>query len=84
MFNTTYEIRSGSQYGSTVIWLIDEIVTNNKTNKEYVINVIYKNTNSSDENEIRNLKKSLDIWTQYEVILDYDEIGFVSQVTIQN
>ena len=33
----------------------------------------------------RNLKKKFsDVWTNYEVILDYDDIGFINQITIEN
>lgn len=83
-FNATYEMYTGTKNGISVSWLIDKIITNNKTNKERMIKVIYGSINTIDETEIRNLKKKLDDWTEYEVILDYDEVGFVNQITIEN
>ena len=76
---------AGTEWGSSVSNVLDKIITNNKTNPERTIRVIYESTNTIDENEIRNIKNKLDKWkTDYEVILDYDDVGFVNQVTIQN
>lgn len=83
-FNSSYEMYAGTERGNSVSWLIDKIITNNKTNESHIIRVIYGSINTTDETEIRNLKKSLDKWTDYEVILDYDDIGFVNQITIEN
>ena len=84
-FNNGYELYAGTAWGSTVSTVLDKIITNNKTKPERTIRVIYESTNTIDENEIRNIKNKLDKWkTDYEVILDYDDIGFVNQVTIQN
>lgn len=83
-FNGKFELRAGTKYGSSVVWLLDDVITNNKTNSEHIISVSYNAINTTDENEIRNIKKSLDTWTEYEVILNYDDIGFVNQVTITN
>ena len=75
---------SGTQFGTSVTRFLDNVITSNKTNNEHIITVIYGNINATDEREIRNIKKQLDTWTEYEVILDYDEVGFVNQVTIEN
>lgn len=83
-FNDNFELRAGTKYGSTVVWLLDDIITSNKTNSEHIITVVYNSINTVDENEIRNIKKSLDTWTEYEVIFNYDDIGFINQVTITN
>ena len=84
-FNNNYEMYAGTEWGSSVSNVLDKIITNNKTNPERTIRVIYESTNTIDENEIRNIKNKLDKWkTDYEVILDYDDVGFVNQVTIQN
>ena len=83
-FNSTYEhLYAGSNYGSSVVSMLDKIITNNKTNSDRIIRVIYDDINTTDENEIRNLKKGLDSWTKYEVIFDYDDVGFINQVTIE-
>lgn len=76
---------AGTEWGSSVSRVLDKIITNNKTKPDRIIRVIYGSINTTDENEIRTIKSKLDEWkTDYEVILDYDEIGFVNQVTIQN
>ena len=82
-FNSTLEMYAGTEYGSSVSWLIDKVITNNKTNSEHILTVVFEDVNSTDTEEIRNIKKSLDDWTKYEVILDYDENGFVYLITIE-
>ena len=84
-FNSTYEhLYAGTKYGHSVVNMLDEIITNNKTNSDRIIRVVYGTVNTIDENEIRNVKRGLDGWTQYEIIFDYDDIGFINQVTIEN
>lgn len=82
-FNSTFELYTGTKYGSQVSMLLDNIITNNKTNSTHILTVIYNELNTTDESEIRNLKKQLDDWTEYEVILDYDENGYINKITIE-
>ena len=83
-FNWKYESSAGTKYGLQVNNLLDSIITNNKTNEDQVISVKYGSINTTDTNEIRNLKKSFSDWTEYEVILDYDKDGYVNLVTIES
>jgi hypothetical protein len=73
----------GTEWGSSVSRLIDKVITNNKTNDKHIITVVFNDVNSTDSDVIRNIKKSLGDWTEYEVILDYDDKGFVYLVTIE-
>lgn len=82
-FNSIFEMYVGTKYGSQVSRLIDEINTNNKTNSEHIITVVFGDINSTDTDVIRGIKKELGDWTKYEVILDYDENGFVNLITIE-
>lgn len=82
-FNSIFEMYVGTERGLSVSRLIDEVITSNKTNDEHIITVVFGNINSVDSDEIRSIKKSLGDWTEYEVILDYDENGFVNLVTIE-
>ena len=84
-FNNKYELfYAGTTNGFLVNNMLDDIITNNKTNQNHTIRVLYDNFNTTDETEIRNLKKNFgDVMTNYEVIFDYDDIGFINQVTIQ-
>lgn len=83
-FNATLEMYSGTEYGSSVGNLLDKVVTSNKTNKDHIITVIYKETTTTSENEIVKIKHSLDKFTEYEVSLDYDAKGYISKVTIKD
>lgn len=82
-FNWDYEIHNGTQYGINVGHLLDDVITNNKTNSEQILRVKFNDIDTTDTNEIRNIKKSLDDWTKYEVIFDYDEDGYIYLITIE-
>ena len=82
-FNITFEMYSGTESKFFVEKLLDQIVTNNKTNKERVINVVYNEISITDAEKIIDFKHSLED-KDYEVILDYDEIGFVYQIRIED
>ena len=83
-FNFTYETSNGTQNGFNVKNLLDDVITNNKTNKDHILNVMYKDTNTTDVEIIKNLKSNFDEWTKYEISLDYDENGYVNQITIED
>ena len=53
-----------------------------KKNKDHTIKVIYKDITTSDAIELINLKKIIEDQNKYEVILDYDNNGYINQVTI--
>lgn len=81
-FNNVFEIYVGTEYGTSVGNLLDKVVTNNKTEKNHIITVIYGDKTTTDPNEIVSIKKSLEKWGEYEVSLDYDDNGFANKVTI--
>lgn len=83
-FNFTYETSNGTQNGFNVKKLLDDVITNNKTNKDHILNVMYKDTNTTDVEIIKNLKSNFDEWTKYEISLDYDENGYVNQIRIED
>lgn len=83
-FNSTFELYVGTEYGSSVKHLIDEIVTNNKKEKDKIITVIYNGISVSDPKEIQNLKTNFADWTQYEVSFEYDENGYIYQTDIMD
>ena len=82
-FNSMYESHSGTQWGVSINNVLDEVITNNKTNQEHLITVTYKGTTTSEPEGIKNLKKNFDKWTDYEVSLDYDEDGYVNKIIIE-
>ena len=83
-FNRDFEWYSGTQPKTPTSIVLDNVITNNKKNTNHIIRVIYGSINTTDETEIRNIKKGLDMWANYEIILDYDEAGYVNQITIEN
>ena len=82
-FNRTFETRTGTNRKVPVGWALDDVITNNKTNSEHIITVVFESTTTSDPNEIKNIKKRLQDWTDYEVSVDYDDNGYVNKLTIE-
>lgn len=89
-YNNTFEFYSGTQTKNSIIILLDRVITNNKTNKSNLITVKHKNINSTDPNKIVKIKGLLKDFSsdkrsivKYEVILDYNNAGYVSVITIK-
>lgn len=81
-FNSDFERHIGTKQKMAIETLLDKVVTNNKKEKEHVITVKYNETVSNKTEDIVKLKHSLEAGKKYEVLLDYDETGYVNQVTI--
>lgn len=83
-FNSGFEIYSGTQRKNFIMLMLDKVINNNKTNSNHIITVIYNENNTTDSNHIVELKRLLDETKEYEIMLDYDENGYVNQVTIMD
>ena len=55
-FNSSYESYNGTEWGTTVKDLLEKVITNNKTNPNRILTIIYKDVNTSDVEQIKNLK----------------------------
>ena len=83
-FNSSYEFYAGTRYKNVISsFILDKVITNNKTNQQHLITVVFKNHNTTNPEEIKNLKNELDDWHQYEVSLDYDVDGYINKITIE-
>jgi len=82
-FNTSYESYNGTEWGTTVKDLLEKVITNNKTNADRILTIIYKDINTTDVEQIKNLKSRFDDWTDYEVSLNYNEEGYIYQIVIE-
>ena len=83
-FNSYYEMYSGTTHAFHIESLLDEVITNNKTNKKQLIVVKYRQYLTSEPREITEIKHSLNDNLEYEVILDYDKDGYVKRILIEN
>lgn len=81
-FNFQYESISGKKSSFIISGVLDKIVTNNKTNKNHVITVVYKDMFSTEETKIKEIRDMLDDYEYYDVSLDYDSAGYVNKFTI--
>ena len=83
-FNSKFEPYSGTQSKFFIESLLDNAVTNNKTNKDLLVTVIYKDTTTTNPDEIINIKHSLKDKTKYEIKLNYDEDNYVNKITVED
>ena len=82
-FNYDYEIHAGTQMGAAVVWMLDDVITHNKTGNEHILTVKRGDKETTDEEEIRTIKNNLDKYSYYEVVLDYGEDGYVYRIDIR-
>ena len=80
-FNMSYD--NGRQPGVFVEDDIADIIESNKKYSEKKITVKYEDKETSDPDEILELKKSMDFDIYYEISLDYDSEGYVNLYTIE-
>ena len=81
-YNRILEKYFGTNDGEDVKELIDQVIIKMKKNKEHTIKIIYKDITTSDAIELINLKKIIEDQNKYEVLLDYDNNGYINQITI--
>lgn len=83
-FNTPYENDAGKRSGFFIVRTLDDIVTNNKTNKSHVITVVYNGITTTEEKSIKEIRNMLSENKDYDVSLDYDSNGYVNKFTIED
>lgn len=82
-YNSKFDIYSGKQYGNFLDNLLENVINNNKTQKEHIITVKYNQNETNIPEEIKIIKSQLEKLDEYEVTLDYDDNGYVNKVTIE-
>lgn len=88
-FNSTFEINQGTKSGMFAKSQVDNIIKNNKKDKEHLIEVVFDGTSyGTDPSNISNVKNNLrefngNKFQEYEISLDYDDKGYVNKVTIE-
>lgn len=88
-FNSTFEMNQGTKSGMFAKSQVDNIIKNNKKDKEHLIEVIFDGTSyGTDPSNISNVKNNLrefngNEFQEYEISLDYDDNGYVNKVTIE-
>jgi len=81
-FNNSIEILNGTKMGGTVTTLLDRIITSNKT-QERKITVKYNEIETQNEDELKNIKRKIETFDDYEITFEYDAEGFINKVLIE-
>ena len=74
---------SGNKQAIFVKSMLDNAINSNKTRDDKKITVKYKDISTTDSKEILDIEKELDMYESYDVLLDYDDDGFVNVITIK-
>lgn len=82
-FNFKYSNYNGTKTKFFIDGYLDEIITNNKTNKKHKITVVYNSISTTKPEEIIKIKKELEDHKEYEIIIDYDDKGYINKMTIE-
>ena len=82
-FNFQFTTAAGTKYGNQLDNTLDDIIESNKENERKVM-VVYNGNSTTDESEIINIKHSLGEWTDYEVIVNKDDSGYINEIKIEN
>lgn len=81
-FNGIIEIFHGTKKGTHVTTLLDNIVLSNKKH-EKKIKVKFQEKETYDETEIKNIKKQMETFVDYDVTFEYDEQGYINKAIIE-
>ena len=88
-FNNKFSFKAGTSSKSSVSWTLDDVMTNNKTNKEHLIEVIYKDksygTTYDEIIKIKSLLKDFEGYNlvYYEVSFEYNDDGYIYKMIIK-
>ena len=74
---------SGNKQAIFVKSMLDDAINSNKTRTDKQITVKYNNVSTTDPEKILDIEKEIDIYETYDVLLDYDDDGFVNVITIK-
>lgn len=80
-FNHELEKYNGTNDKDSIIEMIDKITLSNNKNREHQITILFNNKEYKSVTEIVSIKKEL-TESNYEIIINYDENGYINQVTI--
>ena len=81
VFNMGYS--NGRQATVHIERMLNNIITNNRSNKERIVTVKFKDIETQDSEQILEIEKQLEEFGYYDVLLDYDEDGFMNVMTIK-
>ena len=82
-FNSTFKnLYFGSTNGFFMNGFIDAVIKSNEENPDNIITVSYGNTETSNSDELRNMKKQIKNGTTYEISYEYNEDGLINKANI--
>ena len=83
-FNSKFKtLYFGDVNGSSINRFVDEVIKSNDGNSNKLITVKFNDFESSDSNEIKNLKQQFSSQKKYQVWYEYDENGYINKAIVE-
>lgn len=80
-FNNKFELYNGTKSGFFVKSMIDQVITNNKTNS-HILTVSFAGISGTSENDFNLIRNKLSDWTEYNVSFSYGSDGYITKINI--
>ncbi len=82
-YSFNFKYSNGRKATIFVESMLNEVIDSNRTNKDRFITVNFKDISTQETEQILEIEKQLEKRGEYDVILDYDDDGFVNAITIK-
>lgn len=81
--NSKFERYTGSESGFFLEDMFDVLITHNKKYQDKKVSLKYNEINTTDQEEIKNIKKGIKRGDKFEVSVNYNENGFVYEIVLE-
>ena len=81
-FNSKFELHQGTESGTFLRNLFDKIITNNKK-EDKKITLKFSEQETADAETIKKLKSNIDDVKKYEVSFEYNDAGYIYEVSVE-
>ena len=82
-YSFNFKYSNGRKATIFVESMLNDVIDSNRTNKDRFITVNFKDISTQETEQILEIEKQLEDYGEYDVVLDYDEDGFVNAITIK-
>lgn len=83
IFNADFELYEGTQRGSNVKVLVQNVITNNSSNESHIIEINYNDSIAKDITELKNISNNISSTKSYSVEFEKDKDGYINEIIIE-
>ena len=83
IFNADFELYEGTQRGSNVKVLVQNVITSNSSNESHIIEINYNDSIAKDITELKNISNNISSTKSYSVEFEKDKDGYINEIIIE-